>query len=85
MCFEEGICILTWKDQLILIISGKYSPDGKTIGCLLCPDGHTTMEEGARSLAECSGITQKIPIYLVNMHVIALLIWKLETLSTLYK
>ena len=31
------------------------------------------MEEGARSLAECSGITQKIPIFLVYMHVIELL------------
>ena len=31
-----------------------YSADGKTIGCLRCPEGYTTAEIGAASVEQCT-------------------------------
>ena len=43
-------------NHLLFFLLGYYSPDGKTEGCVWCPDGTSTKGTGATSLDQCSGI-----------------------------
>ena len=37
------------------LLPGRYSPDGLTEDCLLCPEGSQTPERGASSVDQCTG------------------------------